>query len=334
MLRRFIIAKTSPCNACEACTVLTNRGFDVHIIVVDDGSNDGTREAIHKQFPTVEVITGDGNLWYTAGTNRGIQAALIRKPDYILAINNDQVFDAQALKRLIRCAQQNNKSVIGALLLDWIRPEHVMATGVRWNTWYGGWQHPQSLTAWNVSGNAWEVEIIVGNCVLYPTEAIEQVGLMNEKLFPMYGDVEYTPRMRRNGWRLLIETSAYVWCQPNSTPSSLRTLSFRKLINAIFIDQKNAYNMVTQFRAFCQVAPSRWVGLAAFMIRTVRLSLHSIGLGGSWPLWQDNGKFVEEGGSLLDHQDFTQALASFDSLMSLKTDELAVSQGLVPVSKE
>lgn len=263
-------------------------GLKVHIIVVDDGSIDGTSEAIHEQFPDVEIIRGDGNLFYTAGTNRGIQAALIKNPDYVLGINDDSIFDEQFLRHMVRCAQENPRSCVGGLLLLWDKPHQVFQVGNRWDTWYGGWRLPKKQTVWSVPQKAWEVEAIVGNCVLYPVEAIRQVGLMNEKAFPYgFGDAEYTPRMRRNGWRLLIEPRARVWCEPNTLPPPLKTLSKRELLNVLLVNDQHQLNLKRQFLSRWVSAPTRIHALTAFGVTLFRLGLKAFGWGGSWPDWPD-----------------------------------------------
>ncbi|HMJ07579.1 MAG TPA: glycosyltransferase, partial [Pyrinomonadaceae bacterium] len=88
-------------------------GIKAHIIVVDDGSTDGTSESVREQYPEVEIVNGDGNLWYTAGTNRGLKAALMHDPDYILAINDDSIFDENCIRRLVECAEKYPNSVVG-----------------------------------------------------------------------------------------------------------------------------------------------------------------------------------------------------------------------------
>ncbi len=258
-------------------------GLDVRAVVVDDGSTDGTEDAVRREFPDVEVIRGDGTLWYTAGTNRGIAAALAHRPDYILAINDDTVFDPSFLRRMVRCAEENPRSVVGALLLLWDDPERVFQVGAVWDTWYGGWRHRHDLTAKNVPDRPWDVEIIVGNCVLYPADAIRRVGLMNEKALPHYGDAEYTPRMRKAGWRLLIEPSARVFCQPNSVPPPFRNVPAARLAKMLLVDRRQPVNLVTQFRERWASAPDRLRGVAAFLVYLCRVALRRAGILKAWP---------------------------------------------------
>jgi GT2 family glycosyltransferase len=268
-------------------------GLKVHIIVVDDGSRDGTSEAIREQHPDVQIVRGDGTLHYTAGTNRGIEAALEHSPDYVLAINDDSIFDEQFLGRLVACAEENAPAVVGPLLLLWDQPHQVFQIGSYWDTWYGGWRYRQKLTAWTVPQHPFDVEVVVGNCVLYPVKAIQEIGLMKEKKFPFgFGDVEYTPRMRRAGWRLLIEPRSRVWCEPNRDLASPSKMSAQELFRTLFKDYRNPYNLKRQFVSRWESAPTRAHALAAYAILLVRLAC-KYGRIGTWPNWPDeelNGK--------------------------------------------
>ena len=247
-------------------------GLDVHIIVVDDGSTDGTSEAVMKNYPEVEIVKGDGNLWFTAGTNRGIEAALRHNPDYVLTINDDAVFDENFLQMLIETAEKNPRSVVGALLLLWDTPHKIFQVSPKWDFLAGGFRHWVQQTVWTVPKKAWEVELIVGNCVLFPAQAIMECGLMNEKRFPHFGDAEYTPRMRRHGWRLLIEPRARVFCQPNNLPPRLREMPLKKLFITLFIDLGNSHSLRRRFLATWHGAPNRLEGFFAFPIFFIRLA--------------------------------------------------------------
>jgi GT2 family glycosyltransferase len=245
---------------------INTEGLDVHVIVVDDGSTDGTSEAIAAAYPEVEIVSGDGSLWFTAGTNRGIEAALRHDPAYVLTINDDAVFDENFLLAMIETARQNPRSIVGALLLLWDTPHKIFQVSPQWDLWAGGFRHWVQQTVWTVPKKAWEVELIVGNCVLFPVEAIRECGLMNEKRFPHFGDAEYTPRMRRRGWRLIIEPRARVFCQPNNLPPRVRRMPLKKMFRTLFLDLGNAHSLRRRFLATWHGAPNKLEGALAFPI--------------------------------------------------------------------
>ena len=242
-----------------------SKGLDVKIFVVDDGSTDGTGDAVAKNFPEVALIKGDGTLHYAAGTNRGIEAALDWNADFIVTMNDDSVFHEKFLLRLVETARKNPRSIIGALLLLWNEPHKVFQVGQKWKTFRGGWEMPEDLTAFSVGREPFEVECIVGNCVLFPAEAIRENGLMDEEKFPHgWGDAQYLMRMRKAGWKLLVEPKALVWCEPNTNPAPFHKQSFKDLLKIFFINKRHPGNLHRQFIARWESAPVKILAIPAF----------------------------------------------------------------------
>lgn len=248
--------------------------LDVKIFVVDDASPDGTAEAVREKFPEVELIYGDGSLHYAAGTNRGIEAALKWNPDYVVTMNDDSVFHEQFLQRLVKTAEENPRSIIGALLLLWDEPHKVFQVGQKWKTLRGGWEMPENLTAFNVGRDAFEVECLVGNCVLFPSEAIRENGLMDEKKFPHgWGDAQFLMRMRKAGWKLLVEPKSLVWCEPNTNPAPLHTLPKKEILKILFVNRRHPLNLQRQFIARWESAPKKILAIPAFAVYCFKIAL-------------------------------------------------------------
>ncbi|CAN5412111.1 hypothetical protein BH20ACI1_BH20ACI1_23090 [soil metagenome] len=245
---------------------LNAENLEIHTIIVDDGSTDGTSEAIRKEFPKVEIVQGDGNLWFTEGTNVGVRSALKHNPDYVLMINDDQIFDADSLGYMVETAEKYPRSVIGSLLLLWNVPHKLFQVSPKWDTLSGGWQLFEQQTVWTIPNKPWEVGIIVGNCVLVPVKAIREEGLMNSKRYPNFGDAEYTPRLRKKGWKLLIEPRARVFCQPNALPPKVSKMSLLKKVDALFFNLKDSHNLRRRFYMHIDSAPTKFQGFASFWI--------------------------------------------------------------------
>jgi GT2 family glycosyltransferase len=260
-------------------------GVELRIFVVDDGSTDGTTEALSRALPAVQIVRGNGTLFYSGGINVGLETALVWEPEFVLFFNNDQIFDGELLTHSLSTALER-RAVVGALLLRWDQPEEVFQVGQFWETWYGGFRHFRGLTPRDFPGVPIGVRALSGNCVLAPVAAVRAAGYMDARHLPMFGDTEYFERMRKAGWELVVEPRAKVWCEPNRVHTT-RGQSLSVMLRQFFIDRNHYNNLWHNARRICYSAPNRRLGLAAAFIYFGRLALKCVGLGGTWPAWRN-----------------------------------------------
>ena len=87
---------------------------DYSIIVIDDGSTDGSAAAIQAEYPGVQILQGDGNLWWTGAIRRGMQYASEQGAEFFIWLNDDCRVEPNAIADLVRFCREHPQAIVGA----------------------------------------------------------------------------------------------------------------------------------------------------------------------------------------------------------------------------
>lgn len=197
-------------------TVVRNGKVDVHVVVVDDGSTDGTFEAIVRLYPAVVVIRGNGDLFWCRGMHRAIEEAQKNIFDYLLWLNDDTLLFEDALARLLDCDAALQASSTHPRLI--VGSTQDLATGV---LSYGGQvrspgfrrTHFQLLE--NKGSQALRCDTMTGNIVLVPASTHSLVGNIDPTFEHAMGDTDYALRAGKLGVGVWAAPGVHGTCSDN-----------------------------------------------------------------------------------------------------------------------
>lgn len=183
------------------------------IVVVDNASTDGSREAIRSQYPEVEILAMPENRRFAGGNNAGIRHALAGNADLILLLNNDTTVDSEMLRFLVCAIESHPEAGMVAPKIYYYDTKNLLwyAGGVL-SFWTGTMHHigirEEDRGQYDAPGDTGYAS---GCCLLTSREVLERIGLLDESYFMYTEDADWSIRARRAGYRILFEPSAKVW---------------------------------------------------------------------------------------------------------------------------
>lgn len=239
--------------------------LDFEIVVVDNGSQDGSVRWLAEQWPEVRVLAQKQNTGFAQANNTGIGAT---GGEYVVTLNNDTQVEPTWLAELVNPASDAEVGMVAPCIVQWREPTLLDSAGIEVDragiAWQRGWNRP--VTAMSVPG---EVFGPSAAAALYRRAMLEQIGLFDNDFFAYYEDVDLAWRARQAGWRCHYAPTAKVSHWHSATADTMGT---RKL----YLMSRN--KIWTLMKNYAPSLPS----LPALLFYDLLGAAYQVGRSGRW----------------------------------------------------
>lgn len=212
----------------ESIKKLRVKDYSLRVIIVDNGSTDGSQKEIKKSIKGIEgkLIENKENLGFARGNNIGIKDALKEGADFVMVLNNDTVLDKDLVVSLLLTTDKHKDAGI-------ISPKIYFAKGFEFHKdrytrrdlgkviWYAGGHIDWDNVLGSNKGvdevdigqhnSVSDTDFATGACMFIRRETLEKVGLFDEKYFMYLEDADLSIKAEKSGWRVLYEPSGILW---------------------------------------------------------------------------------------------------------------------------
>ena len=204
------------------------------ILVVDNESSDGSQEMIREKFPQIRLIENKNNLGFARANNQAIKRS---SGKYELLLNPDTLVLENALEIMMDFMEKNPRvGMCGCRLLSEdgsVQPSCGRFPGLftvflhmtKLNYFYPGNRFSRRFMGAGLEeGEAREVDWVTGACLLVRRQAVEEIGLLDERFFMYCEDLDWCRRMKNAGWKICYLPRAKVihYCSQSYEKGSLR----------------------------------------------------------------------------------------------------------------
>jgi GT2 family glycosyltransferase len=195
-----------------------NRTYSLEVIVVDNGSTDGTPEMVEERFPHVKVIRNGRNLGFPMGNNVGIEACCGK---YVCLLNSDIKVLGQCLQTLLGYMDQHpDIGMVGPRILN--RDGTHQSSCRRFPSLWNNFCSATGLASLSENSRLFsgehmiffkgdhlmDVDVLVGCFWMVRREAINKFGLLDEGFFMYAEDIDWCKRCWNAGWRVVFYPEA------------------------------------------------------------------------------------------------------------------------------
>lgn len=181
---------------------------NIEIIVVDNGSNDGSVQYL-KTLNDIKLVVNEKNKGFTGGHIVGLSYA---QGEFILLLNNDAVMEPDLVKRALKNFDDERVAVVGGKAYRWNEENPLLDER---NEFYS-YQRIDSISAEAIFYNGdygvpEEVNNVSGSCVMVRRSIIDQVGYLEDRFFAYYEESDLFARIKRAGYKIIYDPRVEIW---------------------------------------------------------------------------------------------------------------------------